>query len=112
MRRVLLFVDHVCCLGSVLAAAHLVLLWKHLLNWIPVALPQDLNPFAPAETSQYAPYSRGLQQAMPTNGEAEAAADFRNVSFLARYLTETGRVVPRRKTHLQVTFPVGSVVVL
>lgn len=86
----------------------LVLLWKHLLDWIPVALPQDLNPFAPAETSQYAPYSRGLQQAMPTNGEAEAAADFRNVSFLARYLTETGRIVPRRKTHLQVRFPVGN----
>lgn len=63
---------------------------------------QDLNPFVPAETSQYAPASRRIQQAKPTAAEAMAAADFRNVGFLARFMTDTGRIVARRRSGLQV----------
>ena len=31
-------------------------------------------------------------------------ADWRNVGFLARFVSETGRIVPRRRTGLQVIF--------
>jgi ribosomal protein S18 len=64
---------------------------------------QDLNPFVPAETSQFSPASRRIEAPRPSAAEALAGADFRNVPFLARFMTETGRISPRRRSGLQVT---------
>lgn len=67
-------------------------------------MPQDLNPFVPAETSQFSPASRRIEQPKPSASEAVQGADFRNVAFLARFITDTGRIMPRRRSGLQVCF--------
>ena len=36
-----------------------------------------------------------------SNAEAMAQADYRNVPFLARFITPTGQLTPRRRTKLQ-----------
>lgn len=38
---------------------------------------------------------------LSSNSEVMAQADYRNVPFLARYITPTGQLTPRRRTKLQ-----------
>ena len=63
----------------------------------------------PAETSQFSPASRRIEAPRPSAAEALAGADFRNVPFLARFMTETGRISPRRRSGLQVRLHLSRV---
>ena len=65
----------------------------------------------PAETSQFSPASRRIEAPRPSAAEAMAGADFRNVPFLARFMTETGRISPRRRSGLQVSRQLTSTAV-
>lgn len=60
--------------------------------------PQDLNPYKAKEVTIRSDLmvNRG---SIPTR-QVEAMADFRNSAFLSNFITETGRLFPRRKTRL------------
>lgn len=58
---------------------------------------QDLNPYLPRP-----PQRVQLNSVLKTsNAEVMAQADYRNVPFLARFITPTGQLTPRRRTKLQ-----------
>lgn len=62
--------------------------------------PQDLDPYA-AKDAQFEIGPSRSQQKPITRAEVDAYADFRNPLFLSNFLSEAGKLVPRRRTKLQ-----------
>jgi small subunit ribosomal protein S18 len=63
--------------------------------------PEELNPYVPRPAT-LGPYSQtpSSQRYIVPAAMAVARADFRNAGFLSHFLTDTGKMMPRRYTRL------------
>lgn len=63
--------------------------------------PADLNPFAEPETDRFQSTNKRAQKVLPTTAEVQLHSSFRNTAFLSNFLTNTGRIIPRKQSGLQ-----------
>ncbi|GAB4823408.1 hypothetical protein N2152v2_010454 [Parachlorella kessleri] len=65
--------------------------------------PQDLDPYSAksVDFDALTPASKRGPSHFISRAEVEAHADFRNAQFLTSFVSEAGKLVPRRRTRLQ-----------
>lgn len=61
--------------------------------------PQDLNPNAPRRVEARSRRPPAYLQ-RPTSQDVRAHGDYKNVDFLKRFVSDAGRLLPRRYTRL------------